>query len=108
MFSIEKTFFELLIMSFSEVREFVTRTAWLDELGHPFGDAAKQAVLRNMNNQNLSDFAAVTYSDRSDQVELWYTRYQPFSENGTWAIIPGWRLRIAELERQFGPTKGSG
>lgn len=90
------------------MRDFVTRTPWLDELGHPFANTAKQEILRCMNSEILSDFAAVTYSDRSDHVELWYTRHRPFTENGTWATIPGWRLRIAELERQFGPQKGSG
>ena len=90
------------------MREFVTRTEWLDEQGHPFSDASKREILRYMNSEVMSDYAAITYSDRSDHVELWYTRFQPFTENGTWAVIPGWRRKIAELERQFGPQKGSG
>lgn len=89
------------------MREFVTRTGWLDDQGHPFGEALKRNVLGRMNDDNQSDLAGITFSDHSDLVELWFTKFNPFQESGVWAFIPGWRRKVAELEvlrepRRFG------
>jgi len=51
-----------------------------------------------MNSDTLSDMAAITYCPNADYVELWYTKFQPFSEKGIWVVIPGIRQRIRQIE----------
>lgn len=58
------------------------------------------AWLQIMNNDNLSDLAAITYSDHNDFCELWYTKLSPFKESGIWVFIPGIRQRIRQIERE--------
>ena len=58
-----------------------------------------------MNDDSQSDIAGITYGDNSDRVELWFTKFDPFQESGVWAIIPGWRYKIAELEALYEPPR---
>ena len=58
-----------------------------------------------MNDHLQSDIAGVSYSPNSDLVELWFTKFNPFQESGVWAIIPGWKRKIAELEALYEPHR---
>ena len=51
-----------------------------------------------MNDETISDMAAITYCPNSDLVELWYTKLEPFAQNGIWAVIPGIRRCIQQIE----------
>ena len=50
-----------------------------------------------MNDDAKSDIAAVTYCNDSDLVELWTTKFHPFSETGFWVRIPGIRYKLLEI-----------
>ena len=73
---------------------------WADERGNRFNREQKMEWLRIMNNDELSDLAAITYSPHNDYCELWYTKLSPFRQNGLWVVIPGIRQRILQIERE--------
>ena len=56
-----------------------------------------------MNDDSESDIAGIAYCAGSDMVDLWYTKFNPFSESGVQVIIPGWTRKIIELEATYGP-----
>ena len=85
-----------------EVRDFVTQTDWLCERREPRSAVFKRNWLAKMNDDTESDIAGITYNLGSDMVDLWYTKINPFREYGTQVIIPGWTVKIIELEALYG------
>ena len=85
-------------ISFLALRAFVQNQTWEDETGNRFNRDQKRQWINAMNNNALSDMAAITYCPNSDFVELWYTKINPFSQQGIWAVIPGIRRCIRQIE----------
>ena len=85
-------------MIFSALQNFVRDQPWKSERGEPISRAQKQDWINAMNSNELSDMAAITYGPTEDYVELWYTKFQPFSEKGMWVVIPGIRQCIRQIE----------
>ena len=80
------------------VRQFVVHTEWYNERGGRFQNNTRRRLLQTLNDPNQSDIAAISYTDHSDQVEIWYTKLRPFMEAGYWVVIPGFAQMMRNLE----------
>lgn len=81
------------------LREFCTIQEWQHENGRPFNRSVKRRWLADMNDNQQSDIAGLTFQPGSNLIELWYTTYMPFVEKGVWVVIPGINEFIKQMER---------
>ena len=89
---------KLCVITFLALQTFVQNQPWQSERGEPISRAQKDNWIQAMNSDTLSDLAAITYCPNADYVELWYTKFEPFSEKGMWVVIPGIRQCIRQIE----------
>ena len=83
------------------MRDFVEAQRWQDERGRPLPEPVKITALSILNDDNRSDYAAITYRDATDLVEICWLKFNPFRECSVWVTIPGWGQKIAELEEIY-------